>query len=330
MQAHPEINSVSRDRGSEYASAAAQGAPQAVEVADRFHIVKNLSEAVQQLLARVLTEMKEASQADGAQEVCVQKQTPHPLPVEEWRPAQSKDVKQALLTRRAERNSRYQQIMTLQDQGLTSQAIAGRLGMKERTVRDWLRRETAPGTRQRRKYQSDFDSYAPYVLKQWREGQRNGLQLWRDIVAQGYPGSNRMVYRFLETLKTTEMVTEAGTPRLPHYSSNTAVWLFIRRSKDLDEVEQEDLAAFRRASMTLNTTYLLVQDFLHMVRHREGERLETWLARIAKSELGELQSFAHGVEQDKAAVQAGLTLPINNGQVEGQVTKIPRSAQRVC
>ena len=96
----------------------------------------------------------------------------------------------------------------------------------------------------------------------------------------------------------------------------------MRRPKDLDEIAQEDLAAFRRACPTLNTTYRLVQDFLHMVRHREGERLDTWLTQIAQSALPELQSFAHGVELDKAAVQAGLTLPINNGQVEGQVTKI--------
>ncbi len=96
----------------------------------------------------------------------------------------------------------------------------------------------------------------------------------------------------------------------------------MRRPNDLDKIAQEDLAAFRLASPTLNPTYRLVQEFLHMVRHREGERLDTWLTQIAQSELPELQSFAHGVEQDKAAVQAGLTLPINNGQVEGQVTKI--------
>jgi transposase len=65
-----------------------------------------------------------------------------------------------------------------------------------------------------------------------------------------------------------------------------------------------------------------VQDFLEMMRRREGERLDVWLAQVHESGLAELQSFAQGVEQDKAAVQAGLTLPLSNGQVEGQVTKI--------
>jgi len=131
-----------------------------------------------------------------------------------------------------------------------------------------------------------------------------------------------MVYRFLETLKTTEIVTSAGTHRLPQYTSTAAVWLFMRRPEHLDEIQREDLAAFRLAHTSLNTTYQLVQSFLQMMRHRQGARLDVWLTQVHESGLPELQSFASGVEQDKAAVQAGLTLPINNGQVEGQVTKI--------
>src|SRR5207302_521086 len=98
MAAHPEITHVSRDRGSEYASAASAGAPQAIQVADRFHVAKNLSEAVQQLLARVLLEMKTASQgAEAATEV----RGDSLLPLEEWRPAQEESVKQAISMRRA-------------------------------------------------------------------------------------------------------------------------------------------------------------------------------------------------------------------------------------
>lgn len=100
------------------------------------------------------------------------------------------------------------------------------------------------------------------------------------------------------------------------------MWLFIRTLDSLDEIEREDLAAFREANKVLDKAYRLVQDFLLMLRKREGHRLECWLAQVAKSDLPELQQFARGVQRDKAAVQAGLTWEINNGQVEGQVTKI--------
>jgi transposase len=148
MKTHPEITHVSRDRSSEYASAVSSGAPQAIQVADRFHVAKNLSEAVQQLLARVLLEMKTASQ--GA-EAATQAPGDSLLPLEEWRPAQEESVKQTIATRRAERQARYQQVLALCEQGLTSQEIAGRLGMKARTVREWLHKGVAPDSRPRRK-----------------------------------------------------------------------------------------------------------------------------------------------------------------------------------
>jgi transposase len=251
MKTHPEITQVSRDRSSEYASAVSTGAPQAIQVADRFPVAKNLSEAVQQLLARVLLEMKTASQ--GA-EAATEARGGSLLPIEEWRPAQEESVKQTIATRRAERQDRYQQVLAWCEQGLTAQEIALRLGMKARTVRDWLHKGVAPGSRPRRKYHSDFDPYAPYVLKRWQAGEHSGRQLWREVKFQGYSGSERMVYRFLETLKTKEIVMSAGTPRLPHYTSRAAVWLFMRHPGHLDEIEREDLAAFRLAHASLNTT----------------------------------------------------------------------------
>lgn len=319
MKRHPEITHVSRDRGKDYAAAAKEGAPQAIQVADRYHIGQNLAEAVQLLLARLLPELKQAQDKEAGEP---RQPMQASLPMTQWRPTPGKDVQQAVARRRAEREDRYQQVVHLGGQGLTSKQIATRMAMHERTVRHWLQRKTAPDVRPRRKYASDFDAYAPYVLQRWQAGCRNGLQLWREIVAQGYPGSCRMVYRFLETLKTAETVTAEGTHRLPHYTSKSARWLFMRRPADLEDMEQEDLAAFRRLNPSLNTAYGLVQDFLQMMRKREGDRLDDWLRRVHESQLPELQSFAHGVEEDYDAVKAGLTLALNNGQVEGQVTKI--------
>src|SRR5713101_2887579 len=77
-----------------------------------------------------------------------------------------------------------------------------------------------------------------------------------------------------------------------------------------------------QASPALSRAYALIQDFRDMLHRREGERLDTWLEKVTGSGLSELQSFASGIEKDKAAVRAGLTWPINNGMVEGFVTKL--------
>jgi transposase len=72
----------------------------------------------------------------------------------------------------------------------------------------------------------------------------------------------------------------------------------------------------------VNQTYDLVQQFVQMLRTRTGEQLDTWLARVAASQIPELQSFLLGIERDKPAVAAGLTLPHSNGIVEGKVNKL--------
>lgn len=148
------------------------------------------------------------------------------------------------------------------------------------------------------------------------------MVLWREIKSLGYTGTERSVYRYLKTLKQAEVRASVNPERLQKYSVNTAIWLFVRDPNKLEEIEREDLAAFCQASAPLKKAYDLLQDFLSMVHKREGQRLDAWLTKVAESGLPELQSFAAGVEKDKDAVQAGLTWPINNGMVEGHVTKL--------
>ena len=109
---------------------------------------------------------------------------------------------------------------------------------------------------------------------------------------------------------------------LQDFSAHDAVWLFVRDPTDLDEKEQATLTTICQASEIACTTYQLVQEFRHMLHHREGEKLDSWLAKVTASQIRELQSFVLGVERDKAAVVAGLTLPQNNGLVEGKVNKL--------
>lgn len=282
-------------------------------------MVKNLTEATQLLLAHCQAEIAAVSTTEEPAESDQKQQV---ISVEEWRPPEPAHVKKVRLTRRAGRYECYQQVIQLHEQGMKPKQIAQQLEMGERTVRDWLKRGTFPEARKRRKRQSSFDPFAAYVLQRWQGGERNGLTLWREIKEQGYSGTERSVYRHLETLKQAEVKACASPHRLHKFSANTAVWLFVRAPETLDEIEQEDLTAFCQVSPTLKSAYDLVQDFLSMVHKREGVRLDTWLEKVAESGLAELQSFASGIEKDKDAVRAGLTWSINNGQVEGQVTKL--------
>src|SRR5947207_9982646 len=120
MRENPEIQVVSRDRASAYASAAAEAAPQAIQVADRFHVSKNLTEATQLLLARCQAEIAAASTMEGP----AQNESGQPtVSIEEWRPKEPAHVKQRRLTRRAGREARYEQVMERHSQGLSAKEI---------------------------------------------------------------------------------------------------------------------------------------------------------------------------------------------------------------
>jgi transposase len=109
---------------------------------------------------------------------------------------------------------------------------------------------------------------------------------------------------------------------LDHFSAKKAVWLFVRPFEDLLEKEQEELLTMRQTSTMVETLYQLVQEFFLLVRSRRGTQLDSWQSKVEASAIPELQRFANGLERDKAAVLAGLTLAHSNGQVEGQVTRI--------
>jgi transposase len=204
--------------------------------------------------------------------------------------------------------------------------------MGERTVRYWLTRGIPYGKPELRykRRRLGFELAAEYVTERWKQGERNGLQLWRELQAQGYKGSWRTIYRLLARLRQSPAPSRGKAERahvvpvtsLQDFSAKDAVWLFVRTPSDLDETEKQDLALICQACSTANLVYELVQDFMSMLRQRKGDHLDDWLRLARDSHIRELERFVHSIELDKAAVQAGLTLPHSSGQVEGQITKL--------
>jgi len=109
---------------------------------------------------------------------------------------------------------------------------------------------------------------------------------------------------------------------LENFSARRATWLFVRQPDELDETQQKELALIRQASPSAEAAYRLVQAFMQMIREHTGHQLETWLSSVEASTLPEFKSFAKGIQQDKAAVLAGLTLPWSNGPLEGHVNRL--------
>ncbi len=195
LQEHPEVEIVSRDRGKEFAKAATLGAPQARQVVDRFHIVKNLSEVLREILGHCRAEIRQAEAPVPQLEKAAEEHT-RPLPTAAtWQQRTPIQVKKAHQARQASRDDRYEQMTTLRAQGLTQREVAKRMGMSEKAVRNWLKRGAAPTNERQFRRRSVFDPYAAYVLQHWQAGMHEGKQLYEEIQAQGFPGTVRIVQR---------------------------------------------------------------------------------------------------------------------------------------
>jgi transposase len=330
----PEIDIVSRDRSSEYAAAIKKGAPQALQVADVWHIGKNLAESVSTLLARCRAEIRRGLHVQATPEQ--ERDETEAVPQEERPTVRSRGDEQARVARRAQKLDRYTQVIELHNQGLTAIDIASRIGISGRTVQRWLRNGSFPEARRRRRRPSLIDPYERYVFQWWHEGNRNGLQLYRELTSRGYKGSSKAMYNYLATLRTPRVCSSKSSPSklqerksipsspapLENFSSQRATWLFMCQPDKLNETQQEELTLIRQASPSAETAYCLAQAFMEMIRVHTGHLLDTWLSEVEASHLPELESFAKGIQQDKAAVLAVLTLPWSQGPLEGHVNRL--------
>jgi transposase len=307
MKAHPEIRLVSRDRAGDYASAAARSAPAARQCADRFHLLKNLRQALEGVLARHLAAHRNRIAPEARATSLETAQAIHHPP--KLKPKQAA-IKQA---KREERLARYQHVVTLRKLGFSQTAIAEQVGVAHSTVSRWLSSGSFPEQQPRRR-KMELDSHLSYLRERWEAGCHNIAQLYRELVARGYTHSYWSVYEQLVRLlpEGKKNASRGGDLAPPPLSSRQASFLFLRRPEELGAEDQETLALLRSLHPEVNQAYELVQQFAHILRARKGEQLDDWLEQVRVSQSHELQGVVLGVERDKAAVVAGLTLRQNN------------------
>lgn len=328
LKAHPGISLVTRDRATEYIRGISLGAPAAKQVADRWHLLKNLQEVLERLVARL--------QASLRQLPLLRMDAPAPAPRRPaWTSAEAKTARQA---RRASRLARFEQVRALHQQGLTIRRIASTLQMSRVTVRAYSKAETFPEMAPRPRA-SQMDRYLPCLQASWRQGCRNAAQLWREICLQGFTGTRRQVDKWVsvrreEPRRYSKMkgrppspptVTPAHAPtplvadQLP--SPRKLSWVMLKIKHTLDVSEMAVLQRVRQHP-DVELSYGLVQQFAHMIRQHSDQHFETWLCTCEQSSVPELVTFATGLRSDFAAIQAALSEPWSNGQLEGQVNRL--------
>ncbi len=319
LEEHPGVEIISRDRGKEYISGANEGAPDAIQVADRWHLLKNLRDTLEELLETKRKCLKAAVNT-GSQDKPEQEASP--VGKEQLGSSQNLTKKEKdSLARRAKRLERYKAVMELHQQGLYISEISRRLGLSWKTVNKYIKADECPVYLVRQKRRSKLDPYMDYMTQRWEAGCHNATQIWREIHQMGYSGKRRIVSEWATKRRKSLKSSHSKTTLAP-WSPRRASWLFVKQKDELTEEEQQALERMKQAGERVAKAYTLGQCFIDMVREHQPESLLPWLEDASRSGINALKRFANGVKQDLVAVTNALSLPWSNGQTEGQVNRL--------
>lgn len=361
LSEHPGIELVSRDRSASYAQAASEAAPKAQQVADRWHLLKNLREAIERLYERhsavigvALKTVETPSEPSGnpiVAETCAgvaavergsqppseplstsvepgmpeQVEPSHPQVLSE--PVAESSRRQVQRAKRQRRAERFEQVHERHGKGHSARRIARELGISRNVVHRYLRRETCPDWSLCTSRPSQVDGHRAWIDARLAEGFTNIVELHRQLTKLGFGGSYGSVMRYVKKRlgadgrKPERINAVKPSVALPP-SAKQLSFEWVRRPEKRKQAEQSRLAAIRAVSNELAAALDLADEFAELIRKRSHGTLTDWLVRGEASLNPELRRFAEGIRRDEAAVLGAVTLRWSNGPVEGHVNRL--------
>jgi transposase len=313
LRDHPGVEVVARDRAGAYADGIRAGAPDATQVADRWHLLRKLGEVLADILERHHRDLRTAAKA------AAEAGADAPPPPTE--PSGPSPVAPPRGDRHAGRRARFDEAVTLHEQGWPVKRIARTLNMDPKTVRGWLRSGRLPTWTQHSRG-STVDRHAEHLRRRWNEGCRNAAQLWREIRECGFRGRLRTVQRWVARFRDSDPASRSPRRSRAAWKApgkRRAAWLVVAASDALDATERRFVEVLLAASSDLARVVELARRFRAMVRDRQEAALDPWLSAAKGTALA---GFAAGLARDLAAVRAALSLPWSTGPVEGQISHL--------
>ena len=323
LRAHPGVEIVARDRAGAYADGIRQGTPEALQVADRWHLLHNLGDAVQALADRHSTAATRAAQDGKAHLLATTAQPPAASPAPE--PRHPTRVERASAASFQRRQARYEEAARLKREGASVRSIATRLGIERKTVRRWLRLGHAP-TWKKPPRGSILAPHADFLQRRWVEGCHNAARLWRDLVGIGFTGRPGVVRRWAAKRRRAEpaTATPVGAAQRAAFAWTVPVGRHLARllMADNSDTSKPDAGFVTRLLAEVPALGITIdwgKHFAAMLRHAVKANLDDVLA-AGDSTL--LASFVAGLRKDFDAIKAALESPWTTSPVEGQISRL--------
>jgi len=318
LKEHPGAEVICRDRAGAYAEGARNGAPDAIQVADRWHLWHNLAEYACKTVARHRGCLHEPSPGEGGQPEPGEREEDE-REEEQPGPGSLAAAEGRLAARTRERHAAVHELLQA---GESQHAVSRILSLSRPTVRRFARAaspdELMDGALGKG---SKLDPFQPYLHQRWNDGVTDATILHAELRQRGFAGSVRTVRRHVAPFRGTAAAPDP-VPAVPKARQITR-WL-LTHPEHLQPGERSRLDAVRASCPHIDVLAGRVSSFAEMMTARRGDRdLEAWLTAVeADDGQPELRSFATGIRHDQQAVTNGLTLAYSSGKVEGTVNKI--------
>lgn len=314
LRRHPGVSVIARDRAGVYADGARQGAPDAMQVADRWHLLRNLGEALRTAVDRHRNAIGIAAKAVAA---AVEPARESPAALNETK------LEALRRERRTQRRERYAEIHRMREAGVPPRLIAPVMGMSQRAVERWLAAGGEPDHR-RPPMPTLIDPFRGHLDQRWRQGCHNATALWREIKKQGFTGSVNTVARWAASRRGSlepnpNVVKARRMARWRAPSRRECAWLLAADPATLPDRPRAFVERLRQGAPALARAADLAQQFAAMLRGGDAGEIEAWLAAAHTSPLA---AFAQGIARDLAAVRAAITEPWSTSPVEGHINRL--------
>jgi transposase len=325
LKDHPSVEIVVRDRAGAYADGARQGAPQAIQVADRWHLLRNGGDALRGVLDHHHRHLDEAAQiaaASAPREPAANDNAPGADIGPAAEPPITKAERRSLDVRQR-REARFEEAVRLREQGLTMRGVARAMGLSRKTVRRWLHAGHVPTWQNANRGRSLLDPFRDYLEARWTAGYRNGAGLWREIRERGFAGQSTVVRQWATHRRrqdpSADPATAAKPPKAPPPTPRKAARLLMSEPDTLGEADRRFVTALLELSPPIARAVELGKAFSSMIKKGLADQLDDW---IRAAEEGGFKGFAGSLRQDRDAVHAALTLPWSTDPVEGQINRL--------
>ena len=314
LKAHPGVKVISRDRGGSYAQGARDGAPQAIQVADRFHLMQNLGDCLERIAEKGI-HLPPVTQVTA--------EPPEQAPQPSASPPSR--AEQAKAATRQRRQCRQDVIRDLAQQGASIRAIAKTLGIGRRTVHRYL--HGLPDNA-RPQQPSICDRHREYLLQRWGEGVHNAHQLYLEIHDKGFTGSESNLRHYVRPWRADlpagpgSSRTQRSVPKAKEISVSPRSFrrLVLKNLRTAEETAL--LAQIVAADPLLATSTSLAHDFAAAIHAHDVQAFDAWLDRAALTGVPAWKAFTNSLRRDLDAVHNGITMTWSQGPVEGSIHRL--------